>query len=115
VEMETREQVGGLVAELSASAWALASLDACLESGLLECLTEPHSPAELSERTGVPAPLVEALLDLLVALGLVRRADDAFTAASGLQPLLTPPARDYLLRDVRATVLQSQALMEYAK
>jgi SAM-dependent methyltransferase len=113
--METREQVGGLVAELSASAWALASLDACLEAGLLEYLTEPHNPVELSERTGVPAPLVEALLDLLVALGLVRRMGDAFIAAPGLQPLLTPPARDYLLRDVRATVLQTQALMEGAK
>jgi hypothetical protein len=96
--METREQVGGLVAALSVSAWALTSLDACLEAGLLEYLTEPHSSAELSERTGVPAALVEALLDLLVALGLVRRAGDAFTAAPGLQPLLTPPARDYLLR-----------------
>jgi SAM-dependent methyltransferase len=113
--METHEQVGGLVAELSASAWALASLDACLESGLLQYLTEPHTPAELSERTGVPAALVEALLDLLVALGLVRRAGDAFTAAPGLQPLLTPPARDYLLRDLRATALQSQALIEGAK
>jgi SAM-dependent methyltransferase len=113
--VETREQIGGLVAELSASAWALASLDACLEAGLLECLTEPHSLAELSERTGVPTALVEALLDMLVALGLVRRAGDAFTAAPGLQPLLTPPARDYLLRDVRATVLQSRALMEGAK
>ncbi|HEY7020912.1 MAG TPA: class I SAM-dependent methyltransferase [Ktedonobacterales bacterium] len=115
MEMETREQVGGLVAELSASAWALASLDACLEAGLLEYLTEPHSPVELSERTGVPAALVEALLDLLAALGLVRRAGDAFTAAPGLQPFLTPPARDYLLRDVRATVLQNRALIEGAK
>jgi SAM-dependent methyltransferase len=113
--METREQVDGLVAELSASAWALASLDACLEAGLLECLTEPRSPAELSERTGVPAALAEALLDMLVALGLARRAGGAFTAAPGLQPLLTPPARDYLLRDVRATVLQGRALVEGAK
>ena len=113
--METREEVGRLVADLSASAWALAALDACLEAGLLESLTEPRSPADLSERTGVPAALVEALLDMLVALGLVRRAGDAFTAAPGLQPLLTPPARDYLLRDVRATVLQSRALMDGAK
>jgi SAM-dependent methyltransferase len=113
--VETREQITELVAELSASAWALASLDACLEAGLLECLTEPRTPAELSERTGVPAGMAEALLDVLVALGLVRRAGDAFTAAPGLQPLLMPPARDYLLRDVRATVLQGQALMEGAK
>jgi SAM-dependent methyltransferase len=113
--VETREQVGRLVADLSASTWALASLDACLEAGLLECLTEPHGSAELSERTGVPAALVEALLDMLVALGLVNRAGDAFTVTPALQPLLTPPARDYLLRDVRATVLQSQALMEGAK
>jgi SAM-dependent methyltransferase len=113
--VETREQVGGLIADLSASAWALASIDACLEAGLLESLTEPHSPAELSVRTGVPAALVEALLDLLVALGLVTRVGEAFTAAPGLQPLLTPPARDYLVRDVRATVLQNQALMDGAK
>jgi SAM-dependent methyltransferase len=113
--VETREQVGRLVAELSASTWALASLDACLEAGFLECLTEPRGPADLSERTGVPAALVEALLDMLVALGLVRRVGDAFTVVPALQPLLTPPARDYLLRDVRATVLQSRALMEGAK
>ena len=113
--METREQVGRLVAELSASAWALASLDACLEAGLLECLAEPRGPAEVSERTGVPGPLVEALLDMLVALGLVRRAGDAFAVAPALQALVTPPARDSLLRDVRATVLQTQALMEGAR
>ena len=35
--------------------------------------------------------------------------------AAALQPLLTPPARDYLLRDVRATVLQSRALIDGAK
>lgn len=33
---------------------------------------------DLSERTGVLAALVEALLDMLVALGLVRRAGDGF-------------------------------------
>jgi SAM-dependent methyltransferase len=113
--VETREEVGTLVAELSASAWAMASVDACLEAGLLECLTKPRGPAELSERTGVPAGLVEALLDMLVALGLVRRAGDAFTVTPGLEPLLTPPARDYLLRDVRATVLQTRALVDGAK
>ena len=113
--MDTREQVGHLVAQLSASTWALAALDACLEAGLLEHLTEPRGPAELSERTGVPGTLVEALLDMLAALGLVRREGDAFIVAAGLQPLLTPPARDYLLRDVRATVLQTRALMEGAR
>jgi hypothetical protein len=32
METETREQVGGLVADLSASVWALAPRDACLEA-----------------------------------------------------------------------------------
>jgi SAM-dependent methyltransferase len=113
--METREDVDRLVADLSTSAWALASLDACLEAGLLDCLTAPHSPAELSERTGLPSALVEALLDMLVALGSVRRVGDAFTATPALQPLLVPPARNYLLRDLRATVLQSQALIDGAR
>jgi SAM-dependent methyltransferase len=113
--VDTREQVGELVAQLSASTWALAALDACLEARLLECLTEPRRAAELSQRTGVPGALAETLLDMLVGLGLVRREGDAFTVPEALRPLLSPPARDYLLRDVRATVLQTRALMEAAR
>jgi len=60
-----------LVGDLTMSVWGLAALASADETGLLDELGEPGSAQALAQRTGLPAPLVESLMDVLVALGLV--------------------------------------------
>jgi hypothetical protein len=92
------------------------SVLACiLETSLLEALSESGSLAELSHRSGILAPLVEGLLDVLVALGFLLRTDDGYRSTPDLLPLLLFPARDALLADVRTVYLQSRATIDAAK
>jgi len=104
----------GLVGELSASAWALACLAAALESGMLAELRSPLSVRVLSERTGVPAEVAEALLAVLAALGVVC-AEGEGLALRGREALAHPGAFELLRADLRATLLQSTALVTFAK
>jgi hypothetical protein len=78
--METSEKVLYLVHDLATSTWALAALNAALESGLLDPLTEPRSIAYLCEHTGMHEWLAEGILDVTVALGLVQRNGDVFSS-----------------------------------
>src|SRR5205807_9765387 len=86
-----------MINDLSSSVWAFSALARALETGLLEALGESRSLADLSHRSGIPTPLVEGMLDVLVALGLLQRDDDVYSAAPGLLPLLQVPFRDPLL------------------
>jgi predicted O-methyltransferase YrrM len=113
--MKTTEEVRQLVNDLSSSVWVFATLTCAVESGLLEPLTEPRSLVYLSERTGVAVALVEGILDVLVALGLVRREGDTFASESGLLPILHSPAKEDFLADLRTTYLQSWHLIQSAK
>jgi predicted O-methyltransferase YrrM len=119
---ETRGvQTGGspsaykVIDNLSTSAWALAALASALELGLLEALTEARDLDDLSARSGISASLVEGILDMLVASGLLSRAGDSYSSVPDLLPLLQTPARDALLADVRTTYLLTQQMIEAAK
>jgi SAM-dependent methyltransferase len=101
------------VAELSASAWALSSLAAAVESGLLERLDEPRDAAWLAEATGVPAALVGRLLDVLADLGLVTREADRYAAGDGLPT--GGPSLELLRADLRTTLLQTHDLFAVAR
>ncbi len=90
-------------------------MSAAAEAGLLEQLIEPRTTAYLSQHTGVPAELVERILDVLIALGLVSRQGDDFSSSHGLLPLLRSPEKEDLLADLRATYLQSRQLVDGAK
>jgi 2-polyprenyl-3-methyl-5-hydroxy-6-metoxy-1,4-benzoquinol methylase len=103
------------IAELSTSVWAYATLAAAVEAGLLDLLTEPRGLADLSARTGLDEAVVEGLLDVLVALGMVRREGDIVAGAPALLPLLQAPAKDDFLADLRSTYLQSWHLIQSAK
>jgi hypothetical protein len=59
--------------------------------------------------------LVEGLLDVLVALGLVRRDGQVIDAALGLGPLLAPGAKEVLAAQLRSTDLQSRQLVDGAR
>jgi 2-polyprenyl-3-methyl-5-hydroxy-6-metoxy-1,4-benzoquinol methylase len=101
--------------DLSISVWAFSTLASALEAGLLEALTEARSLADLSTRSGIPSSLVEGMLDVLVALGLLSRAGDSYSSAPDLMPLLQMPTKDSLLADVRTTYLLSQQMIDAAK
>ncbi len=104
-----------VITDLSSSVWAFSALACTLETGLLEALSETHRLTELSQRSGIPACLIEGLLDVLVSLGLLLRAGDGYSSTPGLLPLLQAPARDALLADIRSVYLQSRAMIDAAK
>lgn len=104
-----------VINDLSTSTWAFSVLACALETGLLEALSQSHSLADLSHRSGIAAPLVEGMLDVLVALGLLLRTADGYSSTPDLLPLLQAPARDALLADIRTVYLQSRAMIDAAK
>jgi len=104
-----------VINDLNSSVWAFSALACALETGLLEALGESGSLADLSHRSGIPTPLVEGMLDVLVALGLLQRDGDVYSGVPGLLPLLQAPFRDPLLADVRSAYLQSRAMIDAAK
>jgi len=104
-----------MINDLSSSVWAFSALACALETGLLEALGESRSLADLSHRSGIPTPLVEGMLDVLVALGLLQRDGDVYSGAPDLLPLLQAPFRDALLAEVRSAYLQSREMIDAAK
>jgi IclR helix-turn-helix domain len=96
------QQVGRVLDELSSSVWAFAALTAALEGGLLELLAEPQGLGAISAQLGLDLSLAEGMLDVLVALGLVRRDGQAVVAVPALAPLLAPDAREVLLARLRS-------------
>ena len=113
--METTAEVSDVVRNLGTSVWAFSALSSAVEAGLLDYLTEPRTSSYIGEQTGTPAALVERVLDIMAALGLVRREGDVFASEPGLLPSLQSPAKQYLLADVRTTYLQAWHLIDSAK
>jgi hypothetical protein len=101
--------------DLSQSVWAFATLTTALEAGLLEQLAEPQELESIGGRSGLDPSLAEGILDVLVALGLVRRDGQVFVAVPGLAPLLAPQAREVLLAQLRSVDLQSRQLIDGAR
>jgi SAM-dependent methyltransferase len=97
------------LSELSAGAWGLAALSACVESGLLGELSTPRTVDELASATGVPAPLVHRLVDVLSTMDLVVPHDDRWVVAPGL------PSVELLGADLRTGLLQTHALYSAAR
>ena len=112
--METAE-VRQVVARLSGSVWAFSALCNAAEKGILEQLNEPRTLFHLSERRGVPITLVERILDILVALNMVRREEDIVTADKGLLSLVTTPAKTIFLASLRANYLESRHFIDSGK
>jgi SAM-dependent methyltransferase len=104
-----------VVGELSISAWALSALGFALETGLVDEIRTPATPAALAGRRGIPARLAEAILDVLQAIGLVHREGQAFVADPGLVSCLEGPAREQLQAEIRSNQLQGLHLVESGK
>jgi hypothetical protein len=69
-----------VVGDLTLSTWALAALCTSIEAGMLDALRAPSPPEHIAKGTGIPPSIVESLLDVLRALGLVRREGKDFVA-----------------------------------
>ncbi len=113
--MDTAAEVGELLGNLGRSNWAFSALASAVESGLLDCLSEPRTASYISNRTGIPLALAERLLDVLIGLGLVRRQGEVFAPEAGLSAYLQSPDGQYLSADLRATYLQTEDLIRSSK
>jgi precorrin-6B methylase 2 len=113
--MDAGQQARQILDELSSSVWAFATLTAALEAGLLELLAEPQELGAISAHPGLDPSLTQAMLEVLVALGLVRRDGQVAVAAPGLGPLLGPEAKEVLVAQLRSTDLQSRQLVDGAR
>lgn len=112
--METTE-VRQVVERLTGPVWAFATLEYAVETGMLEHLNEPRTTVYISERTGVNPVLVERIFDVLASLNLVERQGEMFTADKGLIPLVSPPAKNYFLANLRTSHFQSHHFVETAQ
>lgn len=100
------------ILELGFSVWAFAALTGALEGGILDELATPQTPAQISERTGTSTALIEAVLDVLVALDLVQAAGDAFVCTPGMSTYTLGQRKEILCADLRATYLLAAELSE---
>lgn len=103
-----------IVGELTVSTWALSALCTSLEAGILDELAEPSLPERVAERTGIPNPIVEGLLQVLGVLGLVRQEGKAFVADPELADL-PAPARASLSAAMRSALLQGSQIVQAAR
>jgi SAM-dependent methyltransferase len=102
------------IASLSTPSWTLAALAASVDSGLVAALDEPREVGELADRTGLPAEVVVALVDLLATMDLAERIGEHWVAGAELEPAMHEPQFGRLRDDLRTTVLQSLALVTTA-
>lgn len=100
------------ILELGVSLWAFSALAGALEGGILDELATPQTPAQISERTGASAALIEATLEVLAALGLVRVAGDAFVCTPGMSIYASGRPKEIVCADLRATQLMAAELSE---
>ncbi len=100
------------ILELGVSVWAFSALAGALEGGLLDELATPQTPAQISERTGTAAALIEAVLDVLAALDLVQVAGDAFVCTPGMSAYASGRKKEIVCADLRATHLMAAELAE---
>jgi SAM-dependent methyltransferase len=100
------------ILELGASVWAFSALAGALEGGLLDELATPQTPAQISDRTGASAALIEAVLEVLTALDLVHVANDAFVCTPGMAAYTIGQRKQIVCADLRATQLMAAELAE---
>lgn len=99
------------ILELWESVWAFSALAGALEGGILDELATPHTPSQISERTGASPALVDALLDVLVALDLVEVSGEAFVCAPGMVAYTSGWRKEVVCADLRATQLMGAELV----
>lgn len=99
------------ILELGSSVWAFSALAAAVEGGILDELATPHTPAQISARTGTSAALIEAVLDVLVALDLVQVDGEAFVCTPGMSAYTSGRRQEIFRADLRSTQLLAAELV----
>ena len=103
------------IAALSTTTWTLAALAASVESGLVAALDEPREVGDLAERTGLPAAVAAALVEVLGTMELAERIGERWVAGAELEPAMREPLLGLLRDDLRTTLLQSMDLVATAR
>lgn len=115
MQIQTAQDVQRLVAGLIDSTWAFSALGAATEIGLFDVLDPSCTVAEAADRTGITGDLAQALLDMLVALGLAGRDGDRYLAAPGLGEFLHSSQPDDTLAWLRSNHFQSRQMVDAAR
>ncbi|MGH8348864.1 MAG: class I SAM-dependent methyltransferase, partial [Pseudomonas sp.] len=100
------------ILELGISLWAFSAVAGALEGGILDELATPQTPVQISERTGSSAALIQAALDVLAALDLVRVTGNAYVCAPGMSIYASGRPKEIVCADLRATRLMAAELSE---
>jgi alkylation response protein AidB-like acyl-CoA dehydrogenase len=110
------EAVDRTAARLGASFWALSTLGAALDSGLLDELSSPRTSDEITVRSGA-RELLEPTLEVLTAARLLRRREDGLVMLEDdLHALLSDAtARAALEAEVRSTLSAGVAFFASAR
>jgi len=74
------------ISDLSTSAWAYAGLSAAFELGIVRALDEPATADAIGELLDLEPALVADLLEVLIALGAVERADGLYAVTPAFEP-----------------------------
>lgn len=101
------EKAQRTIAELTESWWAFTVLASAFESRIIDQLRVAATPAEVSGRLGAPPRLIEEVLEVLSATGLVRREGERFAVSDGLESILDAgPLRTAVQSEALSTLLQ---------
>lgn len=97
------------------AAWGLSALTAALEAGLWDQLEVPATADMVGERTRMSREVAQALLDVLVALELVRREGERYALQPELEAAVTGSGKEALLAELRSNSMQARDLVERAR
>jgi hypothetical protein len=100
--------------QLGISTWAYAALGTLIETGLLERVAEPRTARQLADHTRLDVLLVEVLLDVGLALGLVSRGADGYRANDEVLSVIQSPAGRAQRLFIRSDFLQGTDLLQRA-
>lgn len=110
VRMEKAQRT---IAELTDGWWAFTVFASALESGLLDELRTPATAGEAAGRLEAPATVVDEMLQVLAATGLVRRHGERFAISDGLEAILAGgPLRAAMASEARSTMLRGDRLFD---
>ncbi len=113
VRMERAQRT---ISELTDGWWAFTVLASALESGLLDELRTPTTADEAACHLDAPPRLVDEMLQVLVATGLVRRLGERFAISDGLETILAAgPLRTAMASEVRSTMLQGDRFFDRSR
>ena len=113
VRMEKAQRT---ISELTEGWWAFTVFASALESGLLDQLLVPATADEAARRLDASPRLVDEMLQVLAAAGLVRRTGERFAVTDGLEAILTAgPLRTAVASMARSTLLQGERFFDRSR